>query len=129
MVKINPNFGYWKTNASSGGSSLKEIQFTLTSDGVTVLKSVAGYNLTYTSTDAKGLYLTSTLGQPFIVFIFPSNSTIFRPYLVKYNDETIGEINDNSTYTIKVPSNYNTVYFPGAAQVTSATTCTFLIID
>ena len=95
MVKINPNFGYWKTNTGSG-SNLKEIQFTVTSDGVTILKSAAGYNLTYTNTDAKGLYLTSTLGQAFIVFIFPSNSTIFRPYIVKYNDETIGEINDNS---------------------------------
>ena len=127
MVKINPNFGYWKTNASSG-SNLKEIQFTLTSDGVTILKSVAGYNLTYTSTDAKGLYLTSTLNQPFIVFIFPSGGTTFRPYLVK-NGDNIGEINDNAIYTIKVPSPYNTVYFPGAAQVTSETTCTFLIID
>ena len=123
-INSNYNFGL----LSSGGSSLKEIQFTVTSDGVTISKSAVGYNLTYTNTDAKGLYLTSTLGQAFIVFIFPSGGTLFRPYLVKNGDD-IGEINDNAIYTIKVPSNYNTVYFPGAAQVTSATTCTFLILD
>ena len=125
-INSNYNFGL----LSSGGSSLKEIQFTLTSDGVlNILKSATGYTLTYSKTAPTGLTLTSTLGQAFVVFGFPSNSTIFKPYLVRNTStDIIGEINDNAIYTWKVPSNYNSLNFPGAS-VTTTTTFTFLIID
>ena len=121
MINNNPNFGI----LTSGGSSLKELQFSLTSDGaLTILKSVNGYNLTYDNT---GLTLTSTLNKAFIVFAFPSNGTTFRPYIVK-NGSKLGELNDITVYTFKVPSEYNTLYFP-EAKVTATQTFTFLILD
>lgn len=123
MINNNPNFGIL-----TSGSSLKEIQFSLTSDGVlTILKSVNGYNLTYSKTAPTGLTLTSTLNKAFIVFCFPSSGETFRPYLVK-NGDVIGELNDNAIYTFKVPSAYNTLYFP-SASVTTTSTFTFLILD
>ena len=124
MINNNPNFGIL-----TSGSSLKELQFSLTSDGVlTILKSVNGYNLTYvTSGDNVGLTLTSTLNKAFIVFAFPSNGTTFRPYIVK-NGSKLGELNDITVYTFKVPSEYNTLYFP-EAKVTATQTFTFLILD
>ena len=124
-INSNYNFGL----LSSGGSNLKEIQFTLTADGVlTILKSVTGYNLTYSVNPPTGLKLTSTLGQAFVVFCFPSSGNNFRPYLVRNASGDNGEINDNAVYTWKVPSNYNTLYFP-STSVTTTTTFTFLIID
>ena len=121
MINNNPNFGILN-------SSLKELQFSLTSDGVlTILKSVIGYNLTYSKTEPIGLTLTSTLNKAFIVFAFPSNGTTFRPYIVK-NGSKLGELNDITVYTFKVPSEYNTLYFP-EAKVTATQTFTFLILD
>lgn len=124
MINNNPNFGI----LTSGGSSLKELQFSLTSDGVlTILNPVTGYNLTYSKTAPTGLTLTSTLNKAFVVFCFPSAGNTFRPYEVR-NGDNIGEINDNAIYTFKVPSAYNTLYFP-ATSVTVTTTFTFLILD
>lgn len=125
MINNNPNFGI----LTNGGSSLKEIQFTLTSDGVlTILKSVSGYNLTYSVNVPTGLKLTSTLNKAFVVFCFPSSGNTFRPYLVRNTAGDNGEVNDNAVYTWKVPSAYNTLYFP-SASVTTTTTFTFLILD
>ena len=124
-INSNYNFGL----LSSGGSNLKEIQFTLTADGVlTILQSVSGYNLTYATTgDNIGLTLTSTLNKAFIVFVFPSIGTTFRPYIVK-NGSKLGELNDITVYTFKVPSEYNTLYFPDA-KVAVTQSFTFLILD
>ena len=124
-INSNYNFGL----LSGGGSNLKEIQFTLTADGIlSILKSVTGYDLSYSLNEPTGLKLTSNLNKAFVVFCFPSFGNTFRPYLIKNAAGDNGEVSDNAVYTWKVPSNYNTLYFP-SASVTTTTSFTFLIID
>ena len=82
MVKINPNFGYWKTNASSGG--LKTIQFNLAITPVNSFTPVNipnGYKINYYYTGSNntisGVEITNINSKPFLII----PSTQIAPYI------------------------------------------------
>lgn len=138
MVKINPNFGYWKTNTGSGG--LKTISFNLAiapSNSFTPVNVPSDYEISYYTTGDNntiaGVEITNTNGKPFLIIpstqIAPyiSSSAVYivtpdQPIMVSTTyPESIAAIGENQKFILNDIFSMNSGMYPFPA--------TFFIVD
>lgn len=138
MVKINPNFGYWKANTDNGG--LKTISFNLTinpSNSFTPVNVPNDYEISYYTTGDNntiaGIEITNTSSKPFLIIpstqIAPyiSSSAVYivtpdQPIMVQTTyPESIAAIGENQKFILNDIFSMSSGMYPFPA--------TFFIID